>query len=140
MPLLAQAQASSVLSVPEHFWTWTAKDGDGAVAPLVTAFAGSGPAVDALRVDEGPERYLERVAALRPDLELDGAAAVLSTWPDGAYSARQPDRPADLDDRLEGTVGRIAFAGEHTERHWYSTMEGALRSGERAARQLLASA
>ena len=75
-----------------------------------------------------------------PDLELDGAAAVLSTWPDGAYSARQPDRPADLDDRLEATVGRIAFAGEHTERHWYSTMEGALRSGERAARQLLGSA
>jgi len=140
VPLLAQAQASSVLSAPEHFWTWTAKDGDGAVAPLVTAFAGSGPAVDALRVGAGPERYLERVAALRPDLVLDGAAAVLSTWPDGAYSARQPDRPADLDDRLEATVGRIAFAGEHTERHWYSTMEGALRSGERAARQLLASA
>jgi monoamine oxidase len=140
VPLLAGAQASSVLSVPEHFWTWTARNGDGAVAPLVTAFAGSQPAVDALQVHEGPERYLERVAALRPDLELDGAAAVLSTWPDGAYSARQPDRPADLDDRLEGTVGRIAFAGEHTERHWYSTMEGALRSGERAARQLLGSA
>ena len=140
VPLLARARASSVLSVPEHFWTWTAKDGDGAVAPLVTAFAGSGPAVDALRVDTGPERYLERVAALRADLELDGPGAVLSTWPDGAYSARQPNRPADLDDRLEATVGRIAFAGEHTERHWYSTMEGALRSGERAARQLLASA
>jgi monoamine oxidase len=139
VPLLAQAQTSSVLSVPEHFWTWTATDGDGVVAPLVTAFAGSQPAVDALRVDEGPERYLERVAALRPDLELDGAAAVLSTWPDGAYSARQPDRPADLDDRLEATVGRIAFAGEHTDRHWYSTMEGALRSGERAARQVLGS-
>jgi monoamine oxidase len=137
VPLLAGARASSVLSVPEHFWTWTAKDGNGAVAPLVTAFAGSQPAVEALQVDEGPERYLERVAALRPDLELDVAAAVLSTWPDGAYSARQPDRPADLDDRLEATVGRIAFAGEHTERHWYATMEGALRSGERAARQLL---
>ncbi|MFL6048828.1 MAG: flavin monoamine oxidase family protein [Gaiellales bacterium] len=140
VPLLAGARASSVLSVPEHFWTWTAKDGDEAVAPVVTAFAGSAPAVDALRVDEGPERYLERVAALRPDLELDGAAAVLSTWPDGAYSARESDRPADLDDRLEAEVGRIAFAGEHTERHWYATMEGALRSGERAARQLLGSA
>ena len=140
VPLLAQAQASSVLSVPEHFWTWTAKDGDGAVAPLVTAFAGRGRLWTRCGWMTGPERYLERVAALRADLELDGAAAVLSTWPDGAYSARQPDRPADLDDRLEATVGRIAFAGEHTERHWYSTMEGALRSGERAARQLLGSA
>ena len=140
VPLLAEAPASSVLSVPEHFWTWTAKDGDGAVAPLVTAFAGSRPALDALQMDGGPDRYLERVAALRPDLELDGAGAGLSTWPHGAYSARQPDRPADLDDRLEAPVGRIVFAGEHTERHWYSTMEGALRSGQRAARQLLGSA
>jgi monoamine oxidase len=34
-------------------------------------------------------------------------------------------------------VGRIAFAGEHTEPVWYATMEGALRSGRRAAGELL---
>jgi len=30
-------------------------------------------------------------------------------------------------------VGRLAFAGEHTAGHWHGLMEGALRSGERAA-------
>ena len=35
-------------------------------------------------------------------------------------------------------VGRIAFAGEHTGGHAdYATMNGAIRSGRRAARQVL---
>jgi monoamine oxidase len=134
VPLTAPAPASSVLSVPEHFWTWTARAGDGEVARLVTAFAGSGPAVAALAVQDGPRRYLERLAALRPDLALDREAAVLSTWPEGAYSAREA---AVLDPAVARPVGRIAFAGEHTEPIWYATMEGALRSGERAAQEVV---
>lgn len=137
VPLTAAAPASSVLSVPERFWTWTARDGDGLVAPLVTAFAGSAEALAALEVERGPQRYLERLCALRPDLALDGEAAVLSTWPQGAYSARELGRSPTLDRELARQVGRIAFAGEHTEPVWYATMEGALRSGERAARDLL---
>jgi monoamine oxidase len=35
------------------------------------------------------------------------------------------------------TVGRLAFAGEHTAGpEHYATMEGGLRSGERAAEQV----
>jgi monoamine oxidase len=139
VPLVAAAPPSSVVSVPEHFWTWTANGADGRVVPLVAAFAGSAGALDALGVDRGPGGYLERVAALRPDLDLRHVDAVLSTWPEGAYSAREAGRPADLDDRLIRPVGRIAFAGEHTEPVWYATMEGALRSGARAAAELLAS-
>ena len=105
VPLLARARASSVLSVPEHFWTWTAKDGDGAVAPLVTAFAGSGPAVDALRVDTGPERYLERVAALRADLELDGPACGALDLA-GRGLQRTPAQPAGGPRRSAGGHGR----------------------------------
>jgi monoamine oxidase len=137
VPLAERPQPSSVLSVPGHFWTWTALGEDGDVAPLVAAFAGSGEAVDALAVDGGPAGYVERVAALRPDLALVPDAAVLATWPGGAYSAREAGRPGDLDDRLSRMVGRVAFAGEHTEPVWYATMEGALRSGRRAANQLL---
>ncbi|MDX6522934.1 MAG: hypothetical protein QOI17_447 [Gaiellales bacterium] len=137
VPLTAAAPASSVLSVPERFWTWTARDGGGEVAPLVTAFAGSEEALAALEVDRGPDRYLERLRALRPDLALDGESAVLSTWPQGAYSAREVGRSPTLDQELARPVGRIAFAGEHTESVWYSTMEGALRSGQRAASDLL---
>ena len=137
VPLHSPAPPSSVLSVPEHFWTWTALGPDGEVVPLVASFAGSAPAVEALAVSAGPATYIERVRALRPDLELDEARAVLATWPEGAYSARETGRPADLNERLERPVGRIAFAGEHTERDWYSTMEGAVRSGRRAAADVL---
>lgn len=138
VPLTEAAPPSSVLAVRERFWTWTARDGDGAVAPVVTAFAGSAPAVAALEVDRGAARYLERVHALRPDLSLDGSRAVLATWPEGAYSTREPGRPAGDDDALARPVGRIAFAGEHTAGEWFATMEGALRSGVRAAHDLLA--
>ncbi len=137
VPLTAAAPPSSVLSVPEHFWTWTARDGDGAVAPVVAAFAGSAPAVAALEVDRGADRYLERVQALRPDLGMNGARAVLARWLEGAYSTREPGRPDDDDRALERAVGRIAFAGEHTAGEWYATMEGALRSGVRAAHDVV---
>jgi hypothetical protein len=123
---------SSVLSVPERFWTWTARDG-GRVAPVVSAFAGSAPAVAALRVDEGPATYRARVAALRPDLEL-GDGEVLSTWPEGAYSTGASTADAQL---RAAPVGSLAFAGEHTEQVWFATMEGALRSGVRAAADIL---
>jgi len=34
---------------------------------------------------------------------------------------------------LSEPVGRIVFAGEHTSPDWSGTIEGALRSGERTA-------
>ena len=64
---------------------------------------------------------------------------MLSTWPQGAYSARELGRSPTLDQELARQVGRIAFAGEHTEPVWYATMEGALRSGERAAGDVMES-
>ena len=42
------------------------------------------------------------------------------------------------DPELSRPVGRVAFAGEHTAGRWLGLMEGALRSGRRAARELLA--
>jgi monoamine oxidase len=36
---------------------------------------------------------------------------------------------------LAAPAGRIHFAGEHTADDWAGLMEGALRSGERAARE-----
>ncbi len=46
---------------------------------------------------------------------------------------------ADGDDEvLAAPAGRVHFAGEHTAGDWAGLMEGALRSGERAAREVLA--
>ncbi|MCW3064194.1 MAG: Pyridine nucleotide-disulfide oxidoreductase [Solirubrobacterales bacterium] len=54
----------------------------------------------------------------------------------GSRSRPRPPR-SSRGRRLARTVGPLAFAGEHTAGDWHGVMEGALRSGVRAARQLL---
>ena len=141
VPLGQAPPPSAVLSVPDHYWAWTARGADGAVQPVVSAFAGSAPALAGLEVAAGPATWRQRLAALRPDLDLDGGA-VLSTWDDdpfveAAYSTRTPAfDPADPG-VLARPVGPLHFAGEHTAGPWSGLMEGALRSGLRAAGELL---
>jgi monoamine oxidase len=139
--LRSPAPPSAILSVPERYWCYTQLDADGQPAPFLAAFAGTAAALDRLAVSDGPARWLESIGALRPDLELDGDSAIVSEWdPDpwarGAYSARSVRSPMD-DEALSAPVGRLAFAGEHTAGEWHGLMEGALRSGQRAAREVL---
>jgi monoamine oxidase len=142
VPLARPAGPSAVLAVTERFWTWTAMGGTGMVQPVVSALAGSAPALERLRVHEGPFRWLTRLQALRPDLTLAERGAVLATWSDdpwsrGAYSTRPVgERPED-DELLARPVGRLHFAGEHTAGKWAGLMEGALRSGLRVAGEVL---
>ena len=141
LPLLAPATFGAVQSVPERFWTWTATDASGDVQPVLHCFSGSGPALAALNIEAGPGTWAERAAALRPDLSLDVERAIVTTWSDDpwsreAYTALTVD-VAEGDDELLGTpVGALHFAGEHTAGAWAGLMEGALRSGERAAAEL----
>ena len=141
VPLRQVPRPSAVLSVPDHYWTWTATGADGGVQPVVSAFAGSAPALAALEVATGPAPWRRKLAALRPDLDLDDGE-LLSTWDDdpwiqAAYSTRTPAfRPGDPD-LLARPVGPLHFAGEHTAGPWSGLMEGALRSGRRAAAELL---
>jgi monoamine oxidase len=144
VPLRRVPPPSAVLSVPDHFWTWTARgDQAGAVQPLVSAFAGSAPALARLEVAAGPATWLGRLRALRPDLDLEETGTVLSTWDDdpwvgAAYSTRGlAFDPGDAEP-LARPVGPLHFAGEHTAGPWAGLMEGALRSGARAAAELLA--
>jgi monoamine oxidase len=142
VPLRRVPPPSAVLSVPDHYWTWTAKGADGTVQPVVSAFAGSAPALAGLAVAAGPTTWLGRLGALRPDLQLDPAGALLSTWDDdpwvqAAYSTRTAAFRADDPELLARPVGPLHFAGEHTAGPWSGLMEGALRSGDRAATELL---
>ncbi len=139
--LRAPAEPSAVLSVPERYWCYTQLGADGEPLPFVAAFAGSPGAVAALEAARGPDRWVESLSALRPDLELDLDTVLVSTWADdpwarGAYSARSASASIE-DPELSRPVGRLAFAGEHTAGRWHGLMEGALRSGQRAARDLL---
>jgi monoamine oxidase len=140
IPLREPAPPSAVLSVPERYWTWTATASGGAVQPVVSCFAGSAAALRRLRVHEGPATWIDSVARLRPDLSLDPAGAALSTWDQdpwagAAYSTSTPSRPDPA--ILSRPAGRLVFCGEHTDGPFAALMEGALRSGLRAAEQVL---
>jgi len=130
-----------VQSVPERFWTWTATDETGEVQPMLHCFSGSGPALDALGVEAGPTTWAARAASLRTDLSLDVERAVVTTWSDEpfsreAYTAVTIDTGPDDDELLQRPVSTLYFAGEHTAGDWAGLMEGALRSGERAATEI----
>ena len=127
VPLAGPAPPSQTLAVPDRYWVWTQHG-----LPAASAFAGTAAALERLRVADGPGAWADAVRRLRPDLPFADAEPLLATWPDGAYSARALSSPVD-DDALARPVGPLAFAGEHTAGGWYALMEGALRSGRRAA-------
>ncbi len=134
---------SAVQNVRERFWTWTATDETGGVQPMLHCFSGSGPALDRLQVEAGPRTWAQRAATMREDLPLDIERAVVTTWADEpfsreAYTALTVETGADDDALLQRPVGPLYFAGEHTAGDWAGLMEGALRSGERAADEVLA--
>lgn len=142
VPLRSPAPPSAVLSVPERYWCYTQLDAQGRPLPVLMAFAGTPAALAALQVERGPARWLESLATLRPDLDLDlDPSAVLmyswgeDPWVRGSYSAPSISSPMDTD-ALAAPVDSIAFAGEHTAGAWHGLMEGALRSGLRAAAEL----
>ena len=141
VPLAALLGPSAVLAVPARYWSYTQLGPDGEPAPFAAAFAGTPGALERLRVWAGPATWLASLASVRPELELDVAAPLLTTWHDdawaqGAYSARSHSSPLDAEE-LARAVGPLAFAGEHTAGHWHGLMEGALRSGMRAAEDVL---
>ena len=139
VPLASPAPPGAVMSVDERYWCWTATAGRGRPQPVVSAFAGSKPALHALGVQDGPGRWLDSLARLRPDLELDIDGAVLSTWSDDPWveAAYSTSPPPEVAHATEHPTGPLAFAGEHTAGQHYALMEGAIRSGRRAARSLL---
>jgi monoamine oxidase len=140
--LRAPSPPSAIMSVRRRFWTYTQLDRDGEPATFVTAYAGTADAVRALADPESVDGWIAELAELRPELELDPEVTLLSTWHDdpwvrGSYSAQSVSSPLRHAE-LSTPIGPLFFAGEHTAGDWHGLMEGALRSGERAARQLLA--
>ena len=75
--------------------------------------------------------------ASRPEAyhELDWSA---EPWTRGCYGAHfTPGTWTDLGPILREPVGRIHWAGTETSPVWNGYMEGAVRSGERAAGEVL---
>ena len=136
------APPSAIMSVAGHFWTYTQLGADGRPAPFLTAYTGTMSAIEDLGGSDRFERWVDAVIALRGDVDPEPESALLSSWHDdqwvrGSYSARTISSPLRDDDLME-PIGPLFFAGEHTAGEWHGLMEGALRSGRRAAAQVLA--
>jgi monoamine oxidase len=145
VPLTRPAAPSAVQSVPGKFWTWTAADATGRVQPVLHSFGGTERGLAALTTPDGAAAWASRAAGLRPELSLDVTRALLTSWNDDpwageSYSALTVAAAGGDDELLAAPAGRIHIAGEHSAGDWAGLMEGALRSGERAAREVLAGA
>ncbi len=141
LPLRRTVAPSATLDVPGRFWTYTQLAPDGSLLSVAASFAGTLSALERLGVDGGPRVWVAAVCALRPDLEVDPDGAMLSTWSHdpwvkAAYSARSRASPMD-DSALRAPVTTVHFAGEHTAGEFHAQMEGAVRSGLRAAAEVL---
>jgi monoamine oxidase len=139
-PLAEPAGPDAAMSADGRWWAYTTP-ADQVGGRTVGAWAGAAPVVELVGARAGPERWLDRIEALRPELRIERESATVTVWDDGgwvpgAYSV-QPHVSDGTRGPLEGPAGRVVLAGEHTARDWVATMEGALRSGERAARDAL---
>ncbi len=59
-------------------------------------------------------------------------------WARGGYAYFDPGFDPLLRDWLARPAGRVVFAGEHTSIRWQGYMNGAVESGQRAAREIVA--
>lgn len=123
----------------QAWWAWNSLDpaGDTGIA-AVSGFAGGDAARNALCVGSGPHTWERALGALRPDLDLRPGGAVLTDWHEdpwarGGYSWVRAGRDPSASEALQQPVGPLVLTGEYTAGPHSATMDGAVRSGLRAA-------
>ncbi len=131
--------ASTVLEARERVGgrVWSTKLAN---VTAVTAFCGSTQAQQNLATNSNnPKTWLNQLQSANPDLEFVNEPIMVDWSQDdlarGCYSAF--DNPAtDIIPQLAKPIGRLFFASEYTDQD-SATMEGALASGLRAAREVM---
>ena len=114
--------------------------------------AGTGPAcltllcggrasqeVCALLEEGGPQRVVRRLSWLGQVEDARDFRSIsweLDPYARGGYAVFGADFKPEWRSELSRSFGRIAMAGEHTSREWPGYMNGAVESGQRAARDI----
>ncbi len=91
----------------------------------------------ALLEDGGPQRVIRRLSWLGEPEDARDFRSVsweLDPFARGGYAVFGPDFKPEWRSELARPVGRIFFAGDHTSRKWQGYMNGAVESGQQAAR------
>ena len=121
------------------FWAYTPSEYDGQSS--VVAAAAGGPAHRTLlKIDShDPSPFRECVAKAWPELSLADDVVLtpwkLDPWARGAYTFHPVAWSDEAEAALSARFGKIAFAGEHASEE--QTIDGVMRSGIRASRELL---
>ena len=87
----------------------------------------------------GPQRLVRRLSWLgEPGEARDFRSTTweMDRFARGGYAVFGPDFRPEWRAELSRSVGRVAFAGDHTSRKWQGYMNGAVESGIRAARDV----
>jgi monoamine oxidase len=123
--------------------TWEPTRGQGGECGILTVYTGAnnGLRFAAMSDDERIATAIAQVNQVFPGSAefVNGARTV--AWPNepfsqGGYVAFAPGEVTGYWARLRQPVGRLHFAGEHTAVH-QGYMEGAVESGQRAAREIM---
>lgn len=137
----ARPPVRSRQATDRSMWSWSALGADGRARRCVTSFAGSPAAQESLGLTHGQVGpWFDAIRAMNPEVDLVDEP-LFYAWADdpytlGSYSSWDPESWARRRVFCR-TVGRVAFAGEHTDDEQHGTMEAALRSGRRAADQVI---
>ena len=127
-------------------WTWDGTDNQqGVTEACLTAFSG-GPAaqtaIDTPR-DTRDEFYATLHATVYRGYRANATASRFMNWPGerytgAGYAFAAPGELTTIGPILRDGVGPLLFAGEHTTPGFVGYMEGALQSGARVAKTILA--
>jgi monoamine oxidase len=161
--------ASKLIAIaPDAFWTrlgaapfgltdtdtqmiWSTTAGQTSPNPqdtreVMVGFSG-GPAAERIRAVDRPTRdnvMLRAAARLWPG-QTEGLMTVrfmdwrADRWAQAGYSFPEPGQVTTVCKALREPLGALHFAGEHCSTAFTGYMEGALESGSRAARRIVAS-
>ncbi|HET9706607.1 MAG TPA: NAD(P)/FAD-dependent oxidoreductase [Vicinamibacterales bacterium] len=113
----------------------------GARPGVLTMLAGgrASKAFRELLEEFGPQRLVRRLSWLgEPEEARDFRSTTweMDRFAGGGYAVFGPHFRPEWRTELSRSVGRIAFAGDHTSRKWQGYMNGAVESGARAARDI----
>ena len=124
--------------------TWEATNNQGGTEAVLTAFSG-GPSADTCRSwspATRARRYLETLGVAYKGIAKEVVGPPLfMNWPSdpwtmAAYCFPAPGQVTSQGPVLRGPLGRLHFAGEHTNYAFIGYMEGALGSGIAVAKRL----
>jgi monoamine oxidase len=117
---------------------WEAS-GTGPACLTMLAGGRASRALRELLEEGGPQRVIRRLSWLGEPEDARDFRSIsweLDPFARGGYVAFGTDFKPEWRSELSRSVGRIAFAGDHTSRKWQGYMNGAVESGHRAARDI----